>query len=118
MKEKGASLASDMMMLRIGTGSSVHHYWPRFSDSARIATSCTNLFSCLEVHSLGGGFQFSKLKEAGFSPTYDICKNLLGIYMASGRTTKCKDIWKEAEEAGFKLDKYLASHDDSMNKKQ
>ncbi|XP_015960311.1 pentatricopeptide repeat-containing protein At2g01860 [Arachis duranensis] len=60
---------------------------------------------------------FSKLKEAGFSPTYGIYKDLLGIYMASGRMAKCKDICKEAEEAGFKLDKYLASPD-LLNQKQ
>ncbi|MED6113988.1 hypothetical protein PIB30_075920 [Stylosanthes scabra] len=60
---------------------------------------------------------FSKLKEAGISPTYGIYKDLLGIYMASGRMAKCRDICKEAEEAGFKLDKYLASHD-LMNQKQ
>ncbi|KAL1321282.1 hypothetical protein AAHE18_14G117100 [Arachis hypogaea] len=60
---------------------------------------------------------FSKLKEAGFSPTYGIYKDLLGIYMASGRMAKCKDICKEAEEAGFKLDKYLASPD-LTNQKQ
>ena len=60
---------------------------------------------------------FSKLKEAGFSPTYGIYKDLLEIYMASGRMAKCKEICKEAETAGFKLDKYLASYD-LINKKQ
>ncbi|KAJ1391097.1 Tetratricopeptide-like helical domain superfamily [Sesbania bispinosa] len=52
---------------------------------------------------------FSKLKEAGFSPTYGIYKDMLGIYMAAGRIAKCKEICKEAEIAGFKLDKYLVS---------
>lgn len=47
---------------------------------------------------------FSKLKEAGFSPTYDIYRALLGIYLASGRIAKCKEVHKEAETAGFKLD--------------
>ncbi|KAI8529345.1 hypothetical protein RHMOL_Rhmol12G0218100 [Rhododendron molle] len=31
---------------------------------------------------------FSKLKEAGFSPTYDIYQNLFTIYMVSGRAAK------------------------------
>ncbi|XP_057421893.1 pentatricopeptide repeat-containing protein At2g01860 isoform X2 [Lotus japonicus] len=54
---------------------------------------------------------FSKLKEAGFSPTYGLYKDMLEIYMASGRIAKCKEICKEAEVAGFKLDKYLVSLD-------
>ena len=52
---------------------------------------------------------FSKLKEAGFSPTFGLYKDMLQIYMASGRTAKCKEICKEAEIAGFKLDKYQVS---------
>ncbi|XP_061355617.1 pentatricopeptide repeat-containing protein At2g01860 [Gastrolobium bilobum] len=60
---------------------------------------------------------FAKLKEAGFSPTFDLYKNMLEIYMASGRTAKCKEICKEADIAGFKLDKYLVSND-LVNKKQ
>ncbi|OWM81173.1 hypothetical protein CDL15_Pgr007204 [Punica granatum] len=47
---------------------------------------------------------FSKLKEAGFSPTYDIYQALLKIYMAYGRIAKCKEVLKEAEMAGFKPD--------------
>ncbi|KAK7252007.1 hypothetical protein RIF29_35676 [Crotalaria pallida] len=53
---------------------------------------------------------FSKLKEAGFSPTYGIYKDMLEIYMVSGRIAKCKEICKEAEIAGFKLDKHLESY--------
>ncbi|KAK4805046.1 hypothetical protein SAY86_004863 [Trapa natans] len=54
---------------------------------------------------------FSKLKEAGFSPTYDIYQALLGLYMASGRIAKCKEVQKEAEMAGFKLDtRSLSGH--------
>ncbi|OMO54556.1 hypothetical protein COLO4_36416 [Corchorus olitorius] len=49
---------------------------------------------------------FSKLKEAGFSPTYDIYRHLINIYMASRRLAKCKEICKEAEMAGFSLDKH------------
>ncbi|KAJ8545284.1 hypothetical protein K7X08_017867 [Anisodus acutangulus] len=47
---------------------------------------------------------FSKLKEAGFSPTFDIYCSLIKVYMASGRLAKCKDICKEAEMAGFRFD--------------
>ncbi|XP_048226638.1 pentatricopeptide repeat-containing protein At2g01860 isoform X5 [Ricinus communis] len=50
---------------------------------------------------------FSKLKEAGLSPTYDIYRNLIKIYLVSGRLAKCKEIWKEAEMAGFKLDEQI-----------
>ncbi|KAI4355913.1 hypothetical protein L6164_004638 [Bauhinia variegata] len=50
---------------------------------------------------------FSKLKEAGFSPTHDIYKDLIKIYLVSGRIAKCREICKEAEIAGFKFDKYL-----------
>jgi pentatricopeptide repeat protein len=53
---------------------------------------------------------FSKLKEAGFSPTYGLYKDMLEIYMASGRIAKCKEICKEAEIAGFALDKHLVSY--------
>ncbi|XP_027348513.1 pentatricopeptide repeat-containing protein At2g01860 [Abrus precatorius] len=52
---------------------------------------------------------FSKLKEAGFSPSYGIYKDMLQIYMASERISKCKDICMEAEIAGFELDKYLVN---------
>ncbi|KAL5848001.1 hypothetical protein ACOSQ3_011525 [Xanthoceras sorbifolium] len=48
---------------------------------------------------------FSKLKEAGFSPMYDIYRDLIKIYMVSGRLAKCKEVCREAERAGFKLDK-------------
>ncbi|XVE56288.1 hypothetical protein DITRI_Ditri03aG0226500 [Diplodiscus trichospermus] len=52
---------------------------------------------------------FSKLKEAGFSPTYDIYRDLINIYMVSGRLAKCKELCKEAEMAGFSLDKHTSS---------
>lgn len=55
---------------------------------------------------------FSKLKEAGFSPTYDIYRDLIKIYLASGRIAKCRDLCKEAEIAGFKFDEYLVSQND------
>lgn len=52
---------------------------------------------------------FSKLKEAGFSPTYDIYRNLFTIYIVSGRVAKCKEVCKEVEMAGFVLDKRIKS---------
>ncbi|KAJ4953238.1 hypothetical protein NE237_030070 [Protea cynaroides] len=52
---------------------------------------------------------FSKLKDAGFSPTYDIYRNLIKIYAVSGRLAKCKEVCREVEMAGFKLDKQMES---------
>jgi len=52
---------------------------------------------------------FSKLKEAGFSPTFGLYKDMLEIYTAFGRIAKCKEICKEAEIAGFTLHKHLVS---------
>ncbi|XP_022153119.1 pentatricopeptide repeat-containing protein At2g01860 isoform X2 [Momordica charantia] len=52
---------------------------------------------------------FAKLKEAGFAPTYDIYRNLITIYLVSGRLAKCKEIYKEAKNAGFIIDKQITS---------
>ena len=52
---------------------------------------------------------FSRLKESGFSPTYDIYRDLIKLYVVAGRLAKCKDVCKEAEIAGFKLDKRVMS---------
>ncbi|PIA46734.1 hypothetical protein AQUCO_01500345v1 [Aquilegia coerulea] len=52
---------------------------------------------------------FSRLKEAGFTPTYDVYRDLVTIYAASGRLAKCKEVCKEVEMAGFKLDDQTAS---------
>lgn len=52
---------------------------------------------------------FSKLKEAGFSPTYDIYRAIIGIYLILGRLAKVRAVCKEAEMAGFKLDKQILS---------
>ncbi|KAJ4830968.1 hypothetical protein Tsubulata_049612 [Turnera subulata] len=52
---------------------------------------------------------FSRLKEAGFSPTYDIYKGLITVYMGLGRLAKCREIWKEAEAAGFQFNKEMTS---------
>ncbi|KAL8508008.1 hypothetical protein ACS0TY_018534 [Phlomoides rotata] len=47
---------------------------------------------------------FSRLKESGFAPTYDIYREVLGAYKASGRLAKCREICREAEMAGFKME--------------
>ncbi|KAI4369456.1 hypothetical protein MLD38_017893 [Melastoma candidum] len=49
---------------------------------------------------------FTKLKEAGFSPTYDIYRAMIELYVDSGRLAKCKAVRREAEMAGFGLDRH------------
>lgn len=53
---------------------------------------------------------FSKLKEAGFTPTYDVYRDMIRIYMVSGRLAKCREICKEVEMRGLKLDQETMSH--------
>ncbi|KNA07056.1 hypothetical protein SOVF_175420 [Spinacia oleracea] len=53
---------------------------------------------------------FSKIKEAGFSPTYDIYRDMISIYLLSERLAKCKEVCKEVELAGYKLDANLKSY--------
>ncbi|MCL7025591.1 hypothetical protein MKW94_001032 [Papaver nudicaule] len=55
------------------------------------------------------GRYFSRLKEAGFAATYDIYRDMIKIYAVSGRLAKCKELCKEIEKAGFKLDKQVES---------
>lgn len=50
------------------------------------------------------GRYFSKLKESGLNPTYDIYREVVGIFMASGRIAKAKEIRSEVEMAGFKIE--------------
>lgn len=50
---------------------------------------------------------FMRLKEAGFSPTYDIYRDLIKGYAFSGRHWKCEQLKKELELSGMKLDKEL-----------
>lgn len=52
---------------------------------------------------------FAKLKEAGFSPTFDVYRCIIQIYLASGRIAKCKEVCKEVEMAGLKLDGAIRS---------
>ncbi|CAI9107524.1 OLC1v1006897C1 [Oldenlandia corymbosa var. corymbosa] len=56
-----------------------------------------------------GARYFSKLKEAGFTPTFDIYMCIIQMYIESGRIAKCKEVWLEAEMAGFKLDEQIRS---------
>lgn len=53
---------------------------------------------------------FSKMKDAGFSPTYDLYRDMIYTHLLSGRFAKCREICKEVELAGFKLDAELSSH--------
>ena len=55
------------------------------------------------------GRYFSKLKEAGFSPTYDIYRDMLKVYMVFRRLAMCREVCRELEMAGFKLDKETSS---------
>ncbi|KAJ0914067.1 putative tetratricopeptide-like helical domain superfamily [Helianthus annuus] len=52
---------------------------------------------------------FSKLKEAGFSPAFDIYMDVIKIYAVNGRIAKCKEVCKEAEVAGFKIEEQTRS---------
>ncbi|KAD5316879.1 hypothetical protein R6Q59_032099 [Mikania micrantha] len=52
---------------------------------------------------------FSKLKEAGFSPVFDIYMDIIKIYAVHGRIAKCKEVCKEAETAGFKMEEHTKS---------
>ncbi|KAL8117075.1 pentatricopeptide repeat-containing protein At2g01860 isoform X2 [Apium graveolens] len=52
---------------------------------------------------------FSKLKEAGFSPTFGIYRDMIKVYAESGRLAKFKEVCREAETGGFKLDKETRS---------
>ncbi|RRT71045.1 hypothetical protein B296_00009526 [Ensete ventricosum] len=52
---------------------------------------------------------FSKLKDAGFSPTYDIYRDMIKVYAASRRLAKCRQVRKEAEMAGLRLDERILS---------
>lgn len=47
---------------------------------------------------------FSRLKEAGFIPTYDVYKDMIKVYARFGRLAKCRKICREVETAGLKLD--------------
>ncbi|KAK9129225.1 hypothetical protein Sjap_009712 [Stephania japonica] len=50
---------------------------------------------------------FSRLKEAGLAPTYDIYRDLIKIYATFGRLAKCNEIARELQMSGFRLDKEM-----------
>ncbi|CAL4915437.1 unnamed protein product [Urochloa decumbens] len=51
-----------------------------------------------------------RMKEAGFVPTSDMYNGLIEGYVADGRLAKCRQLIREAESAGLKLDRRLLSH--------
>lgn len=51
----------------------------------------------------------SRLKEAGFVPTADMYDALIQGYQAAGRLAKCRQLIREAESAGLRLDRTLLS---------
>lgn len=61
---------------------------------------------CVVLNDLVRAFRYlSKMKEAGFSPTYDIYREMINAYAHSGRIAKCKQLCKEMKMVGMKLDK-------------
>lgn len=65
---------------------------------------------CVSLNDLSRSVRyFSKLKDAGFAPTYDVYRDMIKVYAASGRWAMVKQMCKEVERAGFKLDKEMAS---------
>ncbi|WOK94782.1 hypothetical protein Cni_G03487 [Canna indica] len=50
---------------------------------------------------------FSRLKDAGLSPTYDIYRDMIKVYTASGRLAKCRQVRKEAEMAGLRINENI-----------
>ncbi|KAL6629281.1 hypothetical protein ACP70R_029046 [Stipagrostis hirtigluma subsp. patula] len=51
----------------------------------------------------------ARLKEAGFVPTGDIYDSLIEGYAAEGRLAKCRQLIRDAQSAGVKLDRRLIS---------
>ncbi|PUZ40255.1 hypothetical protein GQ55_9G409900 [Panicum hallii var. hallii] len=49
----------------------------------------------------------SRMKEAGFVPTGDMYNDLIEGYAAEGRLAKCRQLIREAESVGLKLDRRL-----------
>ncbi|KAL4570505.1 hypothetical protein LXL04_026161 [Taraxacum kok-saghyz] len=52
---------------------------------------------------------FSRLKEAGFSVGFDIYLDVIRVYAVHGRIGNCKEVCKEAEVAGFKMEERMMS---------
>lgn len=65
---------------------------------------------CVALHDPDRALKyFSRLKEAGFVPTGDMYNNLIDGFVADGRLAKCRQLMREAESAGVKLDSRLLS---------
>ncbi|XP_008781295.2 pentatricopeptide repeat-containing protein At2g01860 [Phoenix dactylifera] len=65
---------------------------------------------CVALNDLARAVRyFSRLKEAGFAPTYEIYRDMIKAYAASGRLAKCRQVCREVEMAGLKLDKETVS---------
>ncbi|KAJ1296358.1 hypothetical protein BS78_01G294400 [Paspalum vaginatum] len=65
---------------------------------------------CVALHDPDRALRYlSRLKEAGFVPTSDMYNNLIEGYVADGRLAKCRQLMREAESAGVKLDRRLLS---------
>ncbi|XP_010935299.1 pentatricopeptide repeat-containing protein At2g01860 [Elaeis guineensis] len=65
---------------------------------------------CVTLNDLARAVRyFSRLKEAGFAPTYEIYCDMIKAYAASGRLAKCRQVCREIEMAGLRLDKETIS---------
>lgn len=65
---------------------------------------------CVALHDPGRALRYlSRMKEAGFIPTGDMYDSLIEGYLADGRLAKCRQLIRDAESAGVKLDRRLLS---------
>ena len=60
---------------------------------------------CVALGDVGRAWRyFSRLKEAGFVPSYDIYRDMIKGYALEGRIAKCREICRELETVGWRLD--------------
>ncbi|PWZ03888.1 Pentatricopeptide repeat-containing protein [Zea mays] len=60
---------------------------------------------CVALHDPGRALRYlSRMKEAGFIPTGDMYDSLIEGYLADGRLAKCRQLIRDAESAGVKLE--------------
>ncbi|KAF0923181.1 hypothetical protein E2562_003392 [Oryza meyeriana var. granulata] len=65
---------------------------------------------CMALHDPERGLRYlARMKEAGFVPTSDMYSELIRGYAAEGRMAKCRQLIREAELAGVKLERRLLS---------
>jgi len=63
---------------------------------------------CVALHDPERGLRYlSRMKEAGFVPMGDLYNDLIEGYVAEGRLAKCRQLIREAESVGLKLDMRL-----------